>query len=88
MIKLGKTIKARYKDGVFIPLEPLDIPDDTDITITIKTIKIPKASSRISEKDDWQKFRGILKGTNALQDHERERQEELAREEKKNSRFG
>ena len=79
-----KTIKARYKDGIIKPLEILDIPDDSEITITIK---IPKISSKKSENDDWQKFRGILEGTNALQDHEREKQEELAREEKKISRL-
>ena len=79
-----KIIRAKYKDGVIIPLEPLDIPNDTDITITVK---MPKISSGKSENDDWQKFRGILEGTNALQDHEREKQEELDREEKKISRL-
>jgi predicted DNA-binding antitoxin AbrB/MazE fold protein len=81
VIKLGKTIKARYKDGTIKPLETLNIPDNAEITITInnlskkskKTNLVPPSNGR-TENQDWQKLRGILKGTTALQDHEQERE--------------
>lgn len=74
-MKLGKAIKAKYKDGVIRPLEKLDMPDDIEIFITISNLKPEK-----SKNQDWQKLRGILKGTNALQDHEQEHREEIERE--------
>jgi len=72
---LVKTIKAKYKDGIIKPLEVLDIPDDIELTVTINIM------SKKSKDNDWQKLRGILKGTTALQDHEQEHKEEIAREE-------
>ena len=73
---MGKAIKAKYKDGVIIPLEKLDMPDGIEISIIINNLKSEKARNQ-----DWQKLRGILKGTKALQDHEQEHREEIAREE-------
>lgn len=73
---MGKTIKAKYKDGVIRPLKKLDIPDDTDLTIIIK---MSDETKRI-KKREWYEWRGILEGTTALQDHEREHREEIERE--------
>lgn len=78
MIKLGKTIKAIYKDGSIKPLETLDIPDDVELTITIK---MPTKSTKKTKRKEWYEWRGILEGTTALQDHEREHREEIKREE-------
>jgi predicted DNA-binding antitoxin AbrB/MazE fold protein len=75
VIKLVKTIKAKYKNGIIQPLEVLDIPDDIELTVTINIM------TKKSKDNDWQKLRGILKGTTALQDHEKEHKEEIAREE-------
>lgn len=71
---MGKTIKARYKDEAIRLLETLDIPDNTEITITINNIS--KKQKKI-KNHDWQELRGILEGTTALQDHEREHREEI-----------
>jgi predicted DNA-binding antitoxin AbrB/MazE fold protein len=73
---LGKAIKAKYKDGVIRLFEKLDIPDDTDLTIIIEMSNAPKRT----KKKEWYEWRGILKGTTALQDHEREHREEIERE--------
>jgi predicted DNA-binding antitoxin AbrB/MazE fold protein len=73
---LVRAIKAKYKDGVIKPLKKLDIPDDTDLTIIIKMSDEPKKA----KKREWYEWRGILKGTTALQDHEREHREEIERE--------
>jgi predicted DNA-binding antitoxin AbrB/MazE fold protein len=73
MIRLIKTIKARYKNGVIEPVETLEIPDDTEITVTIDiTSFLP---DKIEE--DWRRWRGMLAGTSALRNHEREHREEV-----------
>jgi len=32
----ARTIRARYRGGVFVPDEPLDLPDGADVTLTLK----------------------------------------------------
>lgn len=83
---MGKAIKARYKDGVIRPLVKLNIPDDTEINIIIsplleKAKKKQATKKSKADKDDWLKLRGILEGTTALQDLEREHREEVERDE-------
>ena len=75
---MPKTIRARYRDGVIEPMEMLDIPDGTELSVTIETAPpLPEET----KEGDWQRWRGILKGTSALQDHEREHREEVESEE-------
>jgi predicted DNA-binding antitoxin AbrB/MazE fold protein len=86
VIILGKAIKARYKDGVIRPLVKLNIPDDTEINIIISSSPEKAKKKRVTkksktDKEDWRKWRGILAGTNALQDLEREHREEVERDE-------
>jgi predicted DNA-binding antitoxin AbrB/MazE fold protein len=86
VIILGKAIKARYKDGVIRPLIKLNIPDDTEINIIISSSSEKAKKKQVTrksktDKDDWLKWQGILEGTTALQDHEREHREEVEREE-------
>lgn len=83
---MGRTIKARYKDGVIRPLVKLNIPDDTELTIIISSSPEKAKKKQVTkklktDKDDWLKWRGILEGTTALQDLEREHREEVEREE-------
>ena len=83
---MGKAIKARYKDGVIRPLVKLNIPDDTEINIIISSSSEKAKKKRVTrklktDKDDWLKWRGILEGTTALQDLEREHREEVERDE-------
>ena len=35
MASKPQTIRALYKDGVLRPLEPLDLPDDTSVEVTV-----------------------------------------------------
>ena len=35
---MTKTIKAKYANGVITPLEPLDLPDDTVVLLTIEEL--------------------------------------------------
>jgi len=35
MASKRQTIRALYKDGVLRPLEPLDLPDDTKVEVTV-----------------------------------------------------
>lgn len=34
-MKLGKTIRARFHDGKFEPLDVIDLPDGREVTLTI-----------------------------------------------------
>ena len=34
-MKLGKTVRARFHEGKFEPLEAVDLPDGCDVTLTI-----------------------------------------------------
>lgn len=47
---MEKVVKARYKNGVIEPIESLEIPDDTEITITVN---IP---SLLSKEERWNRF--------------------------------
>lgn len=38
---MGKTIKARFSEGVIKPLERLDIPEGREITVTIIELPAP-----------------------------------------------
>jgi predicted DNA-binding antitoxin AbrB/MazE fold protein len=35
VVKLGKTIRARFREGKFEPLEAVDLPDGREVTLTI-----------------------------------------------------
>jgi hypothetical protein len=59
------------------PMEKLEILDGTEITVTIDTGSI--ALSKV-EDSNWWKWRGILKGTSALQEHEQEHIKEVEHE--------
>lgn len=75
---MPKTIRARYRNGVIEPMEMLDIPDGTELSVTIETaLPLPEET----KEGDRQRWRRILKGTSALQDHEREHREEVESEE-------
>ncbi len=68
MIRLIKTVKARYINGVIEPMEILEIPDGAEISITINaTLSLPEEL----KDGDWRRWRGVLVGTAALQNHER-----------------
>jgi len=73
VMELMKTIKATYRNGLIEPMEALEIPNGTELNVTIETTS--PLLGRVGE-EDWQRWRGILKGTSALQDHEREHREE------------
>lgn len=54
---MSRTIRARVKQGLLEPLEAIDIPDGTEVTVTI--VDVPSA-------EDFEAFRraaGSWKGT-------------------------
>jgi hypothetical protein len=54
---MGRTIRARVKHGLVEPLETIDVPDRTEVTVTIGDIR---------SADDFEAFRraaGSWKGT-------------------------
>lgn len=38
---MTQTIRAAYRDGVFVPLEKVDLPENTVVTITIPLTDTP-----------------------------------------------
>ena len=54
---MGRTIRARVKGGLVEPLETIDVPDGTEVTVTINDVR---------SADDFEAFRraaGSWKGT-------------------------
>jgi predicted DNA-binding antitoxin AbrB/MazE fold protein len=54
---MGRMIRARVKDGLVEPLETIDVPDGTEVTVTINDVRWA---------DDFEAFRraaGSWKGT-------------------------
>lgn len=54
---MGRTIRARVKHGLVEPLETIDVPDGTEVTVTISDVR---------SADDFEAFRqaaGSWKGT-------------------------
>lgn len=78
MIGLIKTIKGKYRNGVIEPMEILEIPDGVEVTVIIDTTSLP---SEEMKAEDWRRWRGVLTGTSALQNHEREHRQEVKGEE-------
>jgi len=69
-----QVVKAIYEDGVFRPLEPLDIPDRSEVEITIQAPHTPADASSLSARG--RSFVGI--GRSGRRDVS-ERAEELLR---------
>lgn len=40
---MRQTIKARYHDGVLLPLEPLALADDAEVQVTVDTTAVVSA---------------------------------------------
>ncbi len=47
---MEKIVKAKYKNGVIEPMKSLEIPDDTEITITVNMPSV------LSEEEKWNSF--------------------------------
>lgn len=56
---MSRIIRARAKRGVFEPLEPIAVPDGTEVTVTI-----PESRSA----EDWEIFRSSAGGWKGLVD--------------------
>lgn len=50
---LGKLIKARYKRGIFEPLEPVDLPEDEVIDIPLPEKKPEDDAAFLSSLGSW-----------------------------------
>ncbi len=50
-----RTIAAIYKNGALLPLEPLDLPDDTQLKIVIEEIDIEEVDTEegSARTPDW-----------------------------------
>jgi len=44
-MKMTKTIRARYGGGVFKPLDPIQVEEGTEVTITVETTESSEAVS-------------------------------------------
>ena len=57
-MKIGKTIRARFSNGLIEPLEKVEIPDGKEITVTI--IDIPSVSNDYPFKRAAGGWRGTI----------------------------
>jgi predicted DNA-binding antitoxin AbrB/MazE fold protein len=54
---MGRTIRARVKHGLVEPLETIDVPDGTEVTVTISEVR------SIDDFEAFQRAAGSWKGT-------------------------
>lgn len=50
---MSKLIKARYKKGVFEPLEPVDLPEDEVVDIPVPERKSEDDAAFLSSLGSW-----------------------------------
>lgn len=58
---MRQTIKARYHDGVLEPLEPLTLPDEVEVQVTVET------TSSVSANEILQRAAKVYQGLTAEQ---------------------
>ncbi len=59
-MKEGKIVKVRFKDGVLVPIEPIELEEGELEVLLLRQLSPETSEGSRSERFDFDRFKGVI----------------------------